>query len=279
MKRYGVLAVSFGLLVLLVIPSALFSYDNSPNQIITIPECIWALATGGGIWVTELQITDMTFASGTVISARFYYGGGSYRSVINLWTSPGSGRGHSVIFSNILSTLQSLDSGFTYYGTVGALVLYTQDTSHVIQAQARTVNGNYGKTFQGLDWVDSNTANFNRPMMIMNLTQNATYRTFVGFFNATNGGQYQDIEFNVVDETGNLIGNMFFKTFAAWDFQSFNPFVEAGLGSGTYDNCWLYIWTTASGNSGTGTMGLFCFGSSANNYTNDTSSHIAVQVQ
>jgi len=250
--------------------SLLFPYDNSPAEDIIIPECIWAAASGGGTWATEVQITDMT--GGSVVRAFFYYGTSS--SSVTLWTSPGIWR--SIKFSNILATMQSLDSSLTYYGKVGALWLMTQDSSHLIQVQARTYNGNYGKTLQGLRWVDANTAYVNRRMMIMNLTQNATYRTFVGFFNAISGGFPMTVEFRIVDQNNNLVGSTFTKTFAPWEFKSFNPFAEAGVPSGTYDNCWLYINPKSAGGS---EKGLFGFGSSANNYTNDTYAHIAVQFQ
>ena len=159
--------------------------------------------------------------------------------------------------------------------TVGSLEIFATNT---IQAQARTVNGNYAKTFQALSFVDGNTANVGRPMMIMNLAQNATYRTFVGFFNATLGSSGpMTVQFAVLngDDSGGT-GSIFYKTFAPWEFMSFNPFVEAGVGSGTFDNCWLWINPTSSGNTAAGSCGLFCFGSSANNTTNDTCQHSAV---
>jgi len=214
--------------------------------------------------------------SGTIVSAVFYYGTAS-RTVANLWTS--GGNFYMVKFPNILSTMQALDPAFTYSGKVGALWLSSQDAAHPIQAQARTVNGNFGKTFQGLAWTDSNTANVGRNMMIMNLTQNTTYRTFVGFLNALSGGGTITVQFGVGNDSNQLLGSYFTKTFQALEFQSFNPFVEAGIGAGTYDNCWLYIQPTASASSGVGTKGLIGFGSSANNTTNDSSSHIAVQLQ
>jgi len=116
-------------------------------------------------------------------------------------------------------------------------------------------------------------------MMIMNLSQNATYRTFVGFFNSIYGGYSMTVQFIIDDQNNHQVGNIFTKTFSPWQFMSFNPFAEAGVGSGTYDNCWLFIHPTVSGSSGDDTWGLFCFGSSANNITNDTSAHIAVQFQ
>lgn len=266
--------VGFVLLALLAIPAALFSYDSSPGHDIVIPECIWAPATGGGTWVTEVQITNMT--SGSIVTAVFYYGT-SWRIVSNIWTPAGIYR--SIKYTNILSTLQSLDPSFTYYGKVGTLWLSTQDDAHKIQAMARTLNGNYGKTFPGLPWTDGNTANLGRNMMIMNLTQNATYRTFVGFFNAISGGYSMTVQFGIINQNNGTVGAFFTKTIPAWNFISFNPFVEAGVGAGIYDNCWLWINVTSSGSSGADTHGLFCFGSSANNATNDSAAHIAYQFQ
>jgi len=260
-----------GVICMLLAAAFLFSYDTSPAEDIIIPECIWAPATGGGTWVTELQIIDMT--GGTQVTA-YYYTGTTMRSVA-IWNSPGIW--HSVKFSNILSYMASVDTGFTYYGTVGALWLVTQDSSHLITAQARTVNGNYGKTYPGLQWIDGNTANLDREMVISDLVNNSTYRTFVGFFNAISGGYSMTVEFRIIDANNNIVGSSFSKTFSPWEFKSFNPFVEAGVGSGTYNNCWLWINPTSSGNSGSGTRGLFCFGSSANNNTNDTYAHIATQ--
>jgi hypothetical protein len=116
-------------------------------------------------------------------------------------------------------------------------------------------------------------------MMILDLTQNATHRTFVGFFNAISDGYPMTVQFEIHSDSNVLLGSSFNETFAAWEFKSFNPFVKAGIGSGTYDNCWLLVNVTASGNSGTDTRGLLCFGSSANNNTNDTAAHIAVRFQ
>lgn len=95
-------AAFFWFFILMAGFSLLLAYDNSPDQSIIIPECIWAAATGGGTWATEVQITDMT--GGSVVQAYFYYDK-SYRSVI-LWTSPGIWR--SVKLSNVLATMQSL---------------------------------------------------------------------------------------------------------------------------------------------------------------------------
>ena len=37
----------------------LLAYDNSPSRVICFPEVIWAEATGGGTWTSELQLTNM----------------------------------------------------------------------------------------------------------------------------------------------------------------------------------------------------------------------------
>jgi len=210
MKRIQLSLCVIGLLVLVAAPAAA-QYENSPQRILILPECIWAAATGGGTWVTELQIT--AYSPSTTVGVVYHCATAAPRVISNIWTSS-SGYYQSVKFSNILSTLQSLDPSFTYYGTVGSLEIFSQDVSHTIQAQARTVNGNYGKTFQALAEVDGNSANVNRQMMIMNLTQNATYRTFVGCLNATSGtGGSMTVQFMIVDGNNNLVGSSFSKTF------------------------------------------------------------------
>jgi hypothetical protein len=273
MRKCGSFILSLAILSLLAVPAASQSYDNSPARRIIIPECIWAPATGGGTWVSEVQITAKL--AGTQVAATFYYGTG-FRYVILYTTSVAH---QTVKYSNILSSMQLLDSGFTYYGRVGTLWLYSQSASYPIWAQAMTVNGNYGKTFPGLPWEDSNTANLSRNMVIPNIIQTSQYRTFVGFFNAISGGYPMTVRFYVMSYTGfSYIGSYFEKTFAPWEFMSFNPFTEAGL-TGTVLNSWLYIMPLTSGSSGVDTKGLFCFGSIANNYTNDTYALIAIPFQ
>jgi len=272
-KSKGVFLCVF-LVAMLAISVPSFAYDNSPSDSVIVPEAIWAAASGGGTWVTELQLTDIS--GGSVVDVYFWYsgGGGTYRYVGNFWTSPG--QYHSIKFSNILNTLYAYDPSFTYYGRSGALWFFTQDTSHKILAATRTVNGSYGKTNVGLNWVDSNCANLGRSMVIQNLTQNANYRTFVGIFNATSGGWEVTVEFRLINYNNGMVGSAFTKTIAPWDFIAFNPFAEAGVPSGYYDNVWLWIHPTASGNTA---KGLICYASSANNVTNDTAAHIAVQFQ
>lgn len=256
-----------GLWALLVCGSGLWAYDNSPARRQVIPEAIWATATGGGTWVTQLQVTAKV--SGTEIRATFYYGTTTGSSIL-LGTTTAA---HQTLkFMNILATMSA-----SYYGQVGALFISGQDDAHPLWAQAMTINGNYGKTYPGLGWTDSNTANLGRYMVVPNIQQGATYRTFIGCCNLTSGGYSMEVTFHLMSPDSYVSYGVFTKTFAAWEFMSFNPFVEAGLGTGyTNSNSWLLVWPTASGNSGADTRGLVVFGSTANNYTNDSYALIAI---
>lgn len=256
----------------MLLAAVLGGYYNSPVRIIILPEVIWADASGGGTWISEVQIFARRL--GTVVDATFYYAGGS-RQVMNLWTSTADYA--CVRYPNILQTLQTKDPTFTYQGKVGALLLSCQvDGDYRIQAMARTVNGNYGKTHPGIAWADMYSANVDRQMMIQGLINTAAYRTFVGFLCAPADGQPMTVEFEVCTGDNVVLGTPFTKTFNAGAFASFNPFTEAGV-TQAYDNCYLWINPTASGSSGENSIGLFCFGSTANNTTNDTAALIAVQ--
>ena len=239
------------------------TYFNSPNSWMALPEAIWALATGGGTWTTEVQMTDVTGAS--QVFATFYWGGAS-RGPFLLWT--GGGAHSSAKFSNLLSTLQSLDPSYTYYGKVGAVVFSTQDGSHMIHVASLTKNGNYSKTFPGLTNYAHCTVRIGQVSMIQNLTSNATYRSSIGFFNAS--GSALTVEFRLYNAAGSLIGSMFSQTINAGGFYSVNPFAAAGIPYPTYsyDNVWLLITPT----SGTGI--LYGFGATANNASNDPAAHI-----
>jgi hypothetical protein len=250
--------------------TAFAQFDNSPARTIVIPEVIWAPATGGGTWLTQVQITSLSY--NTNISVDFVYGGAAHRQILNMYTDLDYLR--SVTLWNILENMGSVDTGFTYYGKVGALVITTQDSDHLIQAQARTVNGNFGKTLQGLSVVQSNVAITGRDMMIQNMASNATYRTFVGFLNFSLGSI--TVDFRLYDGNGNTVGNYFTKTFISYDFQSFNPFVEAGASYPSYSNANIVLVITPTA-GGLSNMGLMGFGSSANNLTNDTYAHAMVQ--
>jgi hypothetical protein len=150
----------------------------------------------------------------------------------------------------------------------------TYDSSDAIIVTARTVNGNYSKTMQGLNHVDSNTIEHltypERAMAIMNLSNNSTYRAATGFVN--NSGNFITVEFRVIGPSNNLLGSVFTKTFGAFEFISFNPLTEAGIPyPGTTTNqCFLGVFPL----SGMGQ--LLAFGATSNNISNDPGAHTAV---
>jgi len=251
---------------LMLASSYLLAYDNSPSNYQIVPECIWAPATGGGIWYTEIQIYDRT--GGSEVRVYFDYGGGFWTGPFLIWTSPGAH--HLYLTSSILQTIDYWDtSSFVYYGRVGAVEFYTQDASHLIQVYARTWHsGGYGKTFPGLNKnVESNSAAVGRPMLLLDVYQTSSYRFFMGAFNCTSGSL--TVEVRILGPDNNILGS-FTETFAPYDFKSFNPFTKAGL-SGTYTNCFIWI------NPTSGTGAIMLFGASAHNTTNDPASHIATQ--
>ena len=262
MKRFlvfvGLFAcASFGLLS---------SHDYTASTLQCIPEVIWAPATGGGTWVTSLQITGRSAT--TSLNAYFMYGGGNYRYLAS-W-AVNLDPGESYYFPNILSTLDAYDlEAFTYYGRVGALLI--SGNSGTIQITARTTNGNYGKTMQGLSW-DACYKFGSGNAAVFNVANSATYRTFVGFMNWS--ASPITVRFYVTTGNYTYVGSYFDRVFAGWDFQAFNPFDQAGVSYPAYsypDN--MLIWMSVV--SGTGQ--LVGFGSSANNYTNDSAAHLLVQ--
>ena len=263
------------LVLALTVPAALFAYDNSPSAYQVFPECVWAPATGGGTWIPEVQITNHVPTGSTIPIYAYYFYGTGYRFAILTTSIPSYS---TFEYTNILATLQAIDSKFTYYGTSGCLMLCTLDVSLVFSAVIRISNGNYGKTFPGLAWVDSSTANVARDMKIPIIMQSSSYRTFTGFWNGIWTGGSMTVRFFVVDASGNLIGNHWDETFAEHQFKVFNPFAKAGL-TGTYTNHWLFISPQTSASSGPNSRGLFGFGSLANNVTNDTYALIATQWQ
>ena len=94
---------------------------------------------------------------------------------------------------------------------MGTVEFQTQDSSHFIQMTARTLNGNYSKTFPGLNLVDAETADTGRVMLIQNYASNSTYRSTCGFFNPT--ADAVTVEFTLLNSSGVQIGIPFSKTF------------------------------------------------------------------
>ena len=230
---------------------------TSPESLKVLPEGIWMPAAGGGVWLTDIQITDMTGAS--QVRCYFDYNGGNRRDCGVIWT--GGGALTSVKYVNMLQTLQALDPGFTYYGKVGALVFQTQDTAHKIHVAARIMEGKNSKIDPGLNVVAPASQKY---MYIQDLTNNGSYRSSVLVYNAMPTATTAN--FWLVDGSGATIGTSFSKTFVGNDFRSFNPFAEAGIAAGVYDNVTLRF------NSGP-VYFLVGYGSTVDNGSNDPSCH------
>ena len=224
-----------------------------------LPEAIWAPATGGGTWVTEVQLTAIQPL--THIYLCFNTAGGTWRGPFYTWVAESPNETYKL--PNILADLQYLDPSFNYYGRVGAVEFWTQDAAHGIRLASRTSNGNYSKTFPGLRFNNESVVGEHNALLVQNLINNATYRSSAGFFNA--GGIAMTVEFELLDSTGSLIGSAFSRLFAAYDFQSFNPFVQAGVPypAYSYDNVILRAYVTSGDSS------LLGFGALANNTSND----------
>ena len=200
------------------------SYFNSPANRLILIDPAWAPAQGGGDWVTEVQIMDMT--GGSVVSVYFDYGGGLRRGPFVLWNNGSGGANRDVKYGNLLSTIDGLDAGaFTYYGRIGTVEFITQDASHLLQVAARTVNGNFTKTFNGLSDTATNTADTTRAMLIQNITNNGIYRPSLSVFNPSTDSV--TVEFRIVDASGALVGSAFSRTLSGYDMQVITDEVRA----------------------------------------------------
>jgi len=248
----------------------LWGYDTSPSNWQIVPEVIWAAATGGGTWVTELQITNF---GPNPLTLRLYFDStaGPDSAGIDIGPIPVN---NSEKLANILATMDALDStAQVYYGLVGGLWVRDNSEANTFQIQAQTVNGNYGKTFPGLNIIQGNTLGTGRPMMVQGLVRNATYRTSIGVYN-TSGATSYTLRFTIYNATYGVVGTPFDKAFGALGYMAFNPFTQAGITTGDYDNCWLYVEVLTGGTVAQGPM---VYGSIANNYTNDTYALMAKQ--
>ncbi|MDH4198086.1 MAG: hypothetical protein OEW05_11795, partial [Candidatus Aminicenantes bacterium] len=231
--------------------------STSPEPLKILPEGIWLPAAGLGVWSSDVQITDMT--GGSQVSCYFDYNGGNRRDCGLIWT--GGGALTSVKYSNILATLQALDPAFTYYGRLGTLVFKTQDSAHKIHVSARIMEGRNSKIDPGLNVVLPASQKF---MYIQDLTNNASYRSSILLYNPVASATTAD--FWLVDGVGNVIGTSFSKSFVGNDFLSFNPFFEAGVPAGVYDNVTLKF-------SSGPVYFLMGYGSTVDNGSNDPSCH------
>lgn len=265
MKKLLMTALVFA--VLLAAPLFLRAYDLEPSTTKVIPECIWAAASGGGTWVTEIQITNR---SKTEISGHinaYVYSGTEMWGPFQLTTSE-LARGLSLRFSNIMSSLDSRDTNaaHVYEGKVYA-VRFVGLSSILINVTAFTKNGNYGKTFPGLNRNTNFVSAFNRFATIPYMTLSSSYRSAAGFVNLSVEHTYS-VEFRLYNYDHSQIGATFTKTFAPHQYRTFNPFTEAGITSGTYTNA--FLWLKADGGTDISEeYGIMGFGSVVNNTSND----------
>jgi hypothetical protein len=242
-------------------------YSNSPTPHVIIPEVIWAEASGGGTWITSVQII-VRDAGDTDIWVNFHTSTET-RGPFLLWQWVNQFESRKI--SNILSYIQTVDgTGYSYYGKVGALSIFTNNMERRIYASARTYNGGYSKTIPGLNRSEpANTCSMIRELVVPNLQQNEAYRTAVALYN-----EWADplmIEFGLVDENANTIGSTWTETINGYRYMAFNPFVKAGAPAGAYTNCWLI----AVGLTGNGAV--MAIGATVFNGTNDPACHIAYQ--
>ncbi len=242
---------------------------TSPRQVVVLPEVIWAAATGGGTWESDVQVLDAS--GGSQVWARFFYGNGLWRGPFLLWTNPTSYKGSGVSLANVLAQLAAMDNGFDYRGRVGALELSTPDSSHLIQATARTKNGNYSKTFPGQSLLDCHTVGSDREMAILDLASDTAYRSTCGLYNPD--PDTVTVTCRLLDGDGQTIGQAFDRTLVGHDYQAFDPFAAAGAAypGQSHDNVVLLLSVAA------GDGRAMAFGASANNVSNDPAAHIAVQ--
>ncbi len=249
-----------GIMVVLAAGCLSAAYETSPTQFKYIPEVIWAEASGGGSWQTEVQI--MARNDSTTIALYFFYGAGSFRSVTLSGTYD---QWDCFKHSNILNLMHTQDAGYDYYNKVGALWIVGQDSDHRVLVSARTWHSNgYAKSINGISHVDGSVINASNTIgVIMNIRKDSNSRTSLACNNLDVSAI--EVQFYVMSYTGGYVGE-FTKTFSGWDFQAFDPFAEAEL-SGTYTNHYLYLVYRD------GTGDLAAIAASANNSTNDPAAH------
>ena len=260
--------------IMLAAPLFLRAYDNQPASEKIIPECIWAAASGGGTWITEIQIINRSATSTTGhVNATFYHSGGTW-GPFQLTSSEMDWKS-TFRTTNLLSLLDTRDTNaaHVYAGTVGA-VLFSTTNSMQITVTAWTKNGNYGKSYPGMTNAVKalNSAN-PRAMTIPFLRQTPADRTFVGFWNSSGLYSYT-VLFQLFNSDHVQIGSDINRTLTPNQFIAFNPFTEAGVAAGTYYYD-AYLWFRGTQTTQTDwAWGVIGFGSIANSTTNDTTALI-----
>ena len=240
-------------------------FANSPASRLLFPEVNWVGASNGGMWVTEMQIVDVS--GGSTVQAYYSYGANRF-GPITIWTNSGGAANSSITFSNILQTMDNLDpSAAVYSGTGGSLELVTQDGSHLIQVASRSYNGDSSCSFPALRDVNDNTAAVGRSLLVPNISNNTDYRAKIMLVNTTSSSA--TVEVRIIGSNGSQVGSTISRTMAGMEML---PLVNE-LRVDTYDNAAIRIDVT----SGSGRV--MVSGQTSNNVTNDPAAHIAVQAQ
>ena len=240
-------------------------FANSPASRLLFPEVNWVGANNGGMWVTEMQIIDIS--GGSTVRAYYSYGANRF-GPITIWTNSSGVANSSISFSNILQTMDSLDpSAAVYSGTGGSLELLTQDGGHVIQVASRSYNGNSSCSFAALLDVNDNTAAVGRSLVIPNISNNTAYRSKIMLVNTTSNSAV--VEVKIIGSNGSQVGSTINRTMAGYEML---PLVNE-LRVNTYDNATIRMDVISGGGR------IMASGQTSNNVTNDPAAHIAVQAQ
>jgi subtilisin family serine protease len=249
----------------ITIANSVSPYYNLPASRLILPEASWATASGGGTWISELQLWDKM--GGSIVEV-YYNSGTNRRGPFTLWDNTGGAAGSCIRFANILQTIDELDGDvFTYFGTGGALELITQDGSQLIQAAVRTCNGNYSRTFPGLADVATNTASgFGGMLAILNVSNDGSYRPSVSLFNTS--ADSAEVEVKIVGSDGAQVGGTIHRSLAGHEQNTIVDEVRANM----YSNADIHVAVTA------GNGRVIASGQTAHNASNDPAAHLAVQI-
>ena len=246
-------------------------YENEPTDEKFIPEAIWASASGGGYWYTEVQVEARD--SGVQLSEiYFFYGGGNWVGPIDVganlsmyetWKS-----------SNILGTLDYYDTtGFDFYPRVGAVEIGTQGGSYRILVNARTYHSSgYSKSFNGFNQCDGQlvqtASGLRHYLSILNVQDNSSFRCSMALFNCT--GNPITVRVWIISGSGTVLNS---KTYAlaGWDYQAFFPFDDLGL-TGNYYNHTILVGPENSTDSGQ----VMCLAAQVYNANNDPSARTGI---
>lgn len=268
MKKFKGFAVCVFFLLLLALSTASFAYDSSPSNRRIIVEAIWAPATGGGTWSTDLELYVRAGTNPIALRVWWFDANGS-RGPFDMTVEPDVQ--HCIRYINIVNFIDSWDSGtYDYYGKVGTVWIQAVDSATKFQIQARTKHtGGYGKTLnaQGFE-IDGDSAIFSpwRGLMIQGFSNDTTYRSSIGLFNSSGNSITVQVALIRYDDVWSGWENI---TLTTGQFLAFNPYTRWSVTSTAVHRIWI--------NPISGTGKCHAFGATVNNATNDPAAHVAVQ--